>query len=228
VYKLPKDSTPVKYWFKKPNGLLQHQIVHIITGGDLKELQHVDLTVGGDHGKGRFCMILKMILRYSNKESFSRLFQIASIEHSKDDIEILQNTVLKPIGEELRLIKDGGRFIVVGRQESMFLHFGAADHIGTVLCDVPIRMFMVGDLKFHAQMLGRNNMSTSWCMWCQLAPHEWKILQLERDAAARQRETLWTIDSLKAHKLRMIQGYIKVSKPKGSMWSSGLSHLGFY
>jgi hypothetical protein len=25
---------------------------------------------------------------------------------------------------------------------------------------------------------------------------------------------LWTIDSLKAHKLRMIQGYIKVSEPK--------------
>jgi hypothetical protein len=37
---------------------------------------------------------------------------------------------------------------------------------------------------------------------------------LERDAAARQHETLWMIDSLKAHKLRMIQGYIKVSKPR--------------
>jgi hypothetical protein len=49
---------------------------------------------------------------------------------------------------------------------------------------------------------------------CQLAPHEWKILRLERDAAARQHETLWMIDSLKAHKLRMIQGYIKVSKPR--------------
>ena len=73
---------------------------------------------------------------------------------------------------------------------------------------------MVGDLKFHAQMLGRNNMSTSWCMWCQLAPHEWKTQHLERDAAARQHEKLWTIDSLKAHKLRMIQGYIKVSEPK--------------
>ena len=69
-------------------------------------------------------------------------------------------------------------------------------------------------MKFHAQMLGQNNMSTSWCMWGQLMPHEWKIQQLERDAAARQRETLWTIDSLKAHKLRMIQGCIKVSEPK--------------
>jgi hypothetical protein len=75
-----------------------------------------------------------------------------------------QNKILKPIGEGLKVIKDGGRFIVVGRQESMFLSFGAADHIGTVLCNVPIHMFMVGDLKFHAQMLGCNNMSTSWCM----------------------------------------------------------------
>ncbi len=73
---------------------------------------------------------------------------------------------------------------------------------------------MVGDLKFHAQMLGQNNMSTSWCMRCQLVPHEWKIQQLEGDAAARQHEGLWTIDTLKAHKLRMMQGYIKVSEPK--------------
>jgi hypothetical protein len=42
----------------------------------------------------------------------------------------------------------------------MFLSSCAADHIGTVLCCVPICMFMVGDLKFHAQMLGHNNMST--------------------------------------------------------------------
>jgi hypothetical protein len=71
--------------------------------------------------------------------------------------------VLKPIGKGLRLIKDGGRLIVVGRQESMFLSFGAADHIRTVLCDILICMYMAGDLKFHAQMLGCNNMSTSWC-----------------------------------------------------------------
>jgi hypothetical protein len=74
VYKLPKENTPIRFWFKKPNELLQHQIAHLITGDDLKELQHVDFAVGGDHGKGHFCMIFKMILRYSNKESFSRLF----------------------------------------------------------------------------------------------------------------------------------------------------------
>jgi len=34
---------------------------------------------------------------------------------------------------------------------------------------------MVGDLKSYAQMLGRNKMSGSWCIWCQLASKEWKI-----------------------------------------------------
>jgi hypothetical protein len=38
VYKLPKDSTPVRYWFKKPNELSQHQIAHIISGDDLQKL----------------------------------------------------------------------------------------------------------------------------------------------------------------------------------------------
>jgi hypothetical protein len=42
----------------------------------------------------------------------SRLFQIASVSHSKDDTEILESTVLKPIGESLRRIMEGGNFII--------------------------------------------------------------------------------------------------------------------
>jgi hypothetical protein len=44
--------------------------------------------------------------------SISRLFQIASVSHSKDDTQILRRTVLQPIGESLRRISLGGKFIV--------------------------------------------------------------------------------------------------------------------
>ncbi len=47
-------------------------------------------------------MVLKLILRYeSEKEPFSRLFQIASVEY-KDDIKVLQETVLNHIGASLK------------------------------------------------------------------------------------------------------------------------------
>jgi hypothetical protein len=110
---ITQDDTKVRYWYKKPNELLKHQIAHIITADDVKNLQHLDFTVGGDHGKGRFRMTFKMLLRYSDKQSASKLFQIASVEYSKDDIVILNSTVLKPVGEGLKEVKDGGRFIVI-------------------------------------------------------------------------------------------------------------------
>jgi hypothetical protein len=43
---------------------------------------------------------------------FLGFFQIASVSHSKGNTKILDPTVLKPIGESLRRIFEGGRFIV--------------------------------------------------------------------------------------------------------------------
>ncbi len=113
---------------------------------------------------------------------FSRLFQIAGVEHSKDDIKILQHTVLNHIGEGLLPIKKGGRFIIQNRNNTLSIVFSDAqsDASSRFLCNVPIRLFIVGDLKFYASMLGRDNLSGSWCMWCQLSPIEWKIPTTKR------------------------------------------------
>ena len=46
-------------------------------------------------------MVLKLIIRYvSNKDPFSRLFHLASVDY-KDDINMLQETVLDRIVESL-------------------------------------------------------------------------------------------------------------------------------
>lgn len=58
-------------------------------------------------------MTFKMLLCYSNKKSLSKLFQITSIEYSQDDIKIINSTVIKPIGDGLKTVKDGKRFVVV-------------------------------------------------------------------------------------------------------------------
>ena len=142
----------------------------------MENLERVDYTVGGDDGKGRFRMITKLILRYSDgKPPLYRLFQIASVDYAKDDIAVLRNTVLSPIGASLKKMMSGGsRFMLFKNDDGTFsLKFGCRDQ-NACYCDVPTRMFCVGDLKFYAQMLGRDNMSGSWCMWCRMAPSEWK------------------------------------------------------
>jgi hypothetical protein len=57
-------------------------------------------------------MTLKMLFRFHERLTISRLFQIARVSHSKDDTKILESTVLNPIGESLRRISHGGHFIV--------------------------------------------------------------------------------------------------------------------
>ncbi len=106
------DKTIVDYWYKEPDLMLTHQINNIINQDELPHVTSVDLTVGGDHGGGKFRMTLKILFRFLDKRTVSRLFQIASVSHSKDATAILQSTVLHPVGESLRKICLGGQFIV--------------------------------------------------------------------------------------------------------------------
>ena len=62
------------------------------------------------------------------------------------------------------------------------------------ICDVSTQVLVVGDLKYYAQLLGRENMSSYWCMWCTLPKPEWNNKSTPVSQAA-----LWTIESLKAH-----------------------------
>jgi hypothetical protein len=110
--KVLTDKTIIDFWYKEPDKMLQHQIDKIIDRDQLEGLTRIDITVGGDHGGGKFRMTMKILFRLQRNQTISRLFQIASVSHSKDDTEILESTVLKPIGESLRRITEGGNFIV--------------------------------------------------------------------------------------------------------------------
>jgi hypothetical protein len=107
------------------------------------------LTIGGDHGGGKFCMTLKVLFCFEHNPSISFLFQIGSVSHSKDDLIILSSTILQPNGEGIWLIVEGGRFFVT---EHQVLDFTSTNADGK-LCDIPIHMLVVGDLKFYAQIL---------------------------------------------------------------------------
>lgn len=55
---------------------------------------------------------MKVNFHLHDKISVSFLTQIACVSFSKDDINILKDTALNPIGIGVRLIAEGGRFIV--------------------------------------------------------------------------------------------------------------------
>ena len=74
------------------------------------------------------------------------------------------------------MIRNGGRFIVkLEENGKMSLSF-TADNNNAVICDVTVHLFINGDMKYFAQMLEKEGMSTSWCMYCPVHPKGWKGL----------------------------------------------------
>jgi hypothetical protein len=88
--------------------LLQSQLKNMIDAEKLEYLSCVDIVIRGDHRGGKFWMTMKVNFRLNVKKSVSFLTQIACVSFSKDDIDILKDTVMNPIGIGLRLIAEGG------------------------------------------------------------------------------------------------------------------------
>lgn len=68
-----------------------------------------------------------------------------------------------------------GRFIIqVDQNDDLRLSFLETEIVAgcELLCNHSTSLFVVGDLKFYALMLGRTKMSGHWCIWCLMAPQE--------------------------------------------------------
>jgi hypothetical protein len=138
----------------------------MLSAADLQGLEHVNICTGGDHGAGRFRMLLKVLLRYSaDKPSIVRQFEIANVSHSNDDIGILNKTVLQRIIAGLRTINSSGTFMVRLKDNNRLeLSFNSTSDNENILCTVPIHLVINGNLKYFAQMLRREGMSSNWRM----------------------------------------------------------------
>jgi hypothetical protein len=74
-----------------------------------------------------------------------------------------------------------GRFVVL--DNNFTLEFLLSDTSNKpVVCNCPIQVYLVGDLKFYAQMSAREDISSALCMWCMLHSSEWKTFGENKDS----------------------------------------------
>jgi hypothetical protein len=202
----------IPFWYKRPDLLLQHQLKSMIDAEKSKLLQQLDIVIGGDHGGGKFRMTMKVNLQLSDKATVSYLTQIASPSYSKDDIEILKDTVLKPIGEGLQLIAEGGRFNVTGM--GMEVSFSQQPTQSNLIVNCSAHIYLAGDLKFYAQMSGQEGMSSYLCMWCQLHPSQWQTFMESSSAVLEEEKKMWSVDLYKETLQKIRNGELKEPREK--------------
>ena len=78
------NKTVILFWLKRPDELLQKQLVNMIDTTKLKDLTKVDIiVVGGDHGGGKFRMTLKVNFHLRDDTTVSFLTQLASVSFVK-------------------------------------------------------------------------------------------------------------------------------------------------
>ncbi len=172
-------------------------------------MKSVDLAVGGDSGGGFFWMMLKVLFRFNDNKTISHIFQIASMSYSKDDIAVFKRTVLDKIGNSLKLIVDGGHFTFhlsqdIGRLSVNYEHDG-----DEAICSIPMRLFKVGDLKYYMQMLERDGISSSWCVWCMSHPSYWRSYFTVPKSIPQEEKEPWMIEAIIHHKKKMIANLLK-------------------
>jgi hypothetical protein len=107
--------------------------------------------------------------------------RFANVSHSSDDIDIINKTALNKIVKGFKKMSEGGRLIVAGKETLELSLAGNTKDSESVVVDVPLHLYVHGNLKFFAQVLGRNGMSSSWCMWCKKHPSEWLSLYQEQN-----------------------------------------------
>jgi hypothetical protein len=186
------NKTKVWFWWKKPTEVLTKEICSLVKLEEVDDVSSIDMSVGGDHGGGRFRVALILVIRFKdpNKPFRRRVFIHGEIDSNKDKAELLRHTFLPKINTEMKKIMEHENIWFSVNDGKLSLSFEGGEGEG-----VPTRAFICGDGKFFMQVLGRENMASHWCPFCkaQISTCRWD----NKDKWLNTDEPEWTLQELK-------------------------------
>ena len=110
------------------------------------------------------------------------MYPLADIDCTKDSCDVFKGTIKDNLARGINRIVDCKVQFVLnedgeeGEQWSCSLICeGDADYNTNSDTIHDVQAFMVGDLKFFSQMLGKEGFDSNWCSHCQLNRNEWEV-----------------------------------------------------
>ena len=139
----------------------------------------IDLILSGDHGRGFFKMAVNLLIWYAGVVKPKSIpVEVASVSCLKDTIDVL-STIVPVINNTVP--SRSSRLHTLANPPSLV----EEDSAGSI----PVKCYLVGDLEFVSNVLGKINMGGHWCIWC-------KVTLAERQSTASHDVSLWSLHEL--------------------------------
>ena len=208
------DRKKIHFWTKPISKLLTTSLESFYcqkcsTNTENTPLSTIDIVVGGDHGQGKFRSVSKFILRdtlFNKLRSY--VIKNAHIDCEKDTYDVLNDSIVKPLNEEMKLLMEKDMFVYFmwDEDKKLTIKYSKEGDINKSIykkvIQIKTRLLISGDLAYFATIVGKVNMSGNWCHWCNLSPLEWSN-------KSHTKGMLWTVDLLKKNH-SMIKKTMKV------------------
>ena len=137
----------------------------------MKDVKRVCVVLGGDHGVGAFRLTIHILVRLNSGKVLKDEIGTSTVFCKKDTSEVLKKTILdqliadlKKINESKLVMTKDGDFIDCELHPEEYQN-DSDDSVDIAIDDA---LFITGDLKWLAMLLGMEDMSSYWCIHCLL------------------------------------------------------------
>ena len=115
---------------------------------------------------------------YFNKMK-SYVIKNVHIDCEKDTYDVLNDSIVKPLNEEMKLLmnKDMCVYFMWNEYKNLIIKYSKEEDtnksIYKNIIKIKARLSISGDLVFFATVVGKVSMSGCWCHWCNLSAKGW-------------------------------------------------------
>jgi hypothetical protein len=133
------------------------------------------------------------------------VMKVGHIDCMKNTYDILESSVAGPLNKSIEeVVKSGALQLIREQDGNLYCSMKNDDDqsLLTIITNLPIRVFVTGDLAYFAAILGKVNMAGDWCTWCRLSAKEWSPTDHDKGE-------LWTLEAMAEVRLSISLGATK-------------------
>ena len=120
---------------------------------DPEKIDYIHSTYGGDHGKGKFRFVSKLIFKMKDGTKRTQIYPLGDVLCHKDSGTVLKATVIPNLTESVNKVEESSVKFVFDDKSKKWKCFSCNDEFLHLNCVVKPTAFLTGDLVFLATIL---------------------------------------------------------------------------